>query len=162
MTESRVLELEIEWGTQETRREDSDRDTDTDEDTTWETNPLPLMTQTGRGSLVRLAGGKRKIWTRFTYGTLWTMRIDKTRWSPSVKKTIGWYGKRRIPNGHKNCNGRASTSYYPWTKTPERTVGAIKLRDGGGEETSKPQKAKKQGNTGWNPQQTYQVSQQRT
>jgi hypothetical protein len=43
MTKSRVLELEIEWGTQETHREDSDRDTDTDEDTTWETNPLPLI-----------------------------------------------------------------------------------------------------------------------
>ncbi len=43
MTESRTLELESEWGTQETRREDSDRDTDTDEYTTWEPNPLPLM-----------------------------------------------------------------------------------------------------------------------
>jgi hypothetical protein len=43
MTESRVLELECEWGTQETRREDSDRGTDTDEGTTWEPNPLPLM-----------------------------------------------------------------------------------------------------------------------
>ncbi len=43
MTESRVLELESEWVTWETRREDSDRDTDTDEDTTWEPNPLSLM-----------------------------------------------------------------------------------------------------------------------
>jgi hypothetical protein len=45
MTESRVLELESEWGIQEMRREDSDRGTNTDEDTTWETNPLPLMTK---------------------------------------------------------------------------------------------------------------------
>ncbi len=43
MTENRSLELESEWGTQETHREDSDRGTDTDEDTTWESNPLPLM-----------------------------------------------------------------------------------------------------------------------
>jgi hypothetical protein len=43
MTESRVLELESEWGTQEMRREDSDRGTNADEDTTWEPNPLPLM-----------------------------------------------------------------------------------------------------------------------
>ena len=43
MTENRALELESEWGTQETHREDSDRGTDADEDTTWEPNPLPLM-----------------------------------------------------------------------------------------------------------------------
>jgi hypothetical protein len=43
MTESRVLELEIEWDTQETHMEDSDRGTDADEDNTWEPNPLPLM-----------------------------------------------------------------------------------------------------------------------
>jgi hypothetical protein len=41
MTESRALELENEWGTQEMLREDSDRDTDSDDDTTWEPNPLP-------------------------------------------------------------------------------------------------------------------------
>ncbi len=43
MTENRDLELESEWDTQETHREDSDRGTDADEDTTWEPNPLPLM-----------------------------------------------------------------------------------------------------------------------
>jgi hypothetical protein len=47
---------------------------------------------------------------------------------PSVKRTIGWYGKRRITNGHRSCNGQTSTSYYPWTKTPERTAGAIKIK----------------------------------
>jgi hypothetical protein len=31
---------------------------------------------------------------------------------------------------------------------PEMTAGEIKLRDGAGEETSKPQNAKKQGNAG--------------
>jgi hypothetical protein len=34
MTENRALELESEWDTQETHREDSDRDTDADEDAT--------------------------------------------------------------------------------------------------------------------------------
>jgi hypothetical protein len=43
MTESRALELESEWDTQEIHREDSDRGTNADEDTTWEPNPLPLM-----------------------------------------------------------------------------------------------------------------------
>ena len=43
MTESRALELESEWGTQEVRMEDSDRGTDANEDTTWEPDPLPLM-----------------------------------------------------------------------------------------------------------------------
>ncbi len=45
MTENRDLELENEWVTQETDREDSDWGTDSDEDTTWEPNPLPLMTK---------------------------------------------------------------------------------------------------------------------
>ena len=45
MTENRALELESEWGTQETHREDSDRGTDADEDTTWEPNSLPLMSK---------------------------------------------------------------------------------------------------------------------
>jgi hypothetical protein len=43
MAETRTLELESEWGTQESRMEDSDRGTDSNEDTTWEPNPLPLM-----------------------------------------------------------------------------------------------------------------------
>ncbi len=34
MTENRALELENEWDTQETHREDSDWDTDADEDAT--------------------------------------------------------------------------------------------------------------------------------
>ena len=41
MTESRALELESEWGTQEVRMEDSDRGTDANEVTTWEPNPPP-------------------------------------------------------------------------------------------------------------------------
>jgi hypothetical protein len=45
MTESRTLEWESEWDTHETHMEDSDRDTDSQEDTTWEANPLPLMTK---------------------------------------------------------------------------------------------------------------------
>jgi hypothetical protein len=75
MTENRDLELENEWDTQETDREDSDWGTDADEDTTWEPNPLPLMTkhhqesrhptrryhQTGRGSLARLVRRERTI-----------------------------------------------------------------------------------------------------
>ena len=44
MTESRVLELESEWDTQEECMETSDRNKDATEDTTWEPNPLPLMT----------------------------------------------------------------------------------------------------------------------
>jgi hypothetical protein len=43
MTETRDLELQNEWGTQEVPMEDSDRGTDSNEDTTWEPNPLPLM-----------------------------------------------------------------------------------------------------------------------
>ena len=43
MTESRALELEIEWDTQEEHMEVSDRSTDATEDTTWEPNPLPLI-----------------------------------------------------------------------------------------------------------------------
>ena len=43
IAETRSLELEIEWGTQEVLMEDSDRSTDSSEDTTWEPNPLPLM-----------------------------------------------------------------------------------------------------------------------
>jgi hypothetical protein len=43
LSETRSLELESEWGTQEARIEDSDRSTDSSEDTTWEPNPLPLM-----------------------------------------------------------------------------------------------------------------------
>ena len=45
MAETRALELESEWGTQEARREDSYRNTDSSEDTTWEPNPLPLMSK---------------------------------------------------------------------------------------------------------------------
>ncbi len=108
------------------------------------------------------AGGEHEIWTRFTYGILWTIRTDKTRWRPSVKKTTGWFGKRRMTNGHRSWNGRASTRYYIWTKTPERTAGAIKSRDGGGEETSKTQNSKERGNAGWNAQVTCQMSQPRT
>ncbi len=73
MAESRVLELEIEWDTQESRMEDSERGTDSNEDTTWEPNPLPLMVKhpprvtgryiwTGRGSLVRLVRKETTIW----------------------------------------------------------------------------------------------------
>ena len=43
IAETRALELESEWATQEMRMEDSDRSTDSSEDTTWEPNPLPLM-----------------------------------------------------------------------------------------------------------------------
>jgi hypothetical protein len=43
MTESRALELENEWGTQEECMEPSDRNKDATEDITWEPNPLPLM-----------------------------------------------------------------------------------------------------------------------
>ena len=94
------------------------------------------------------AGVEHKIWTRSTYGTRWTMKIDKTRWRSSVKRTIGWYGKRRMTNGHRSYNELASTSYYPWTKTLERTAGVIKLRGGGGEETSKTQNEKNKGMLG--------------
>jgi hypothetical protein len=80
--------------------------------------------------------------TRFTYGILWEIRIDKTPWRPAGKRTIGWYEKRKTTNGHMNCNVWASTNCYPWTKTPEQVDGAIKSRDGGGEVTSKPQNAK--------------------
>ncbi len=45
MAETRTLELENEWVTQEAHMEDSDRGTDSNEDTTWEPNPLPLMTK---------------------------------------------------------------------------------------------------------------------
>jgi len=45
MAESRALALESEWGTQEVRMEDSDRSTNSTEDTTWEPNPLPLMSK---------------------------------------------------------------------------------------------------------------------
>ncbi len=44
MAESRSLELESEWGTQEEYMEVSDRSKDATEDTTWEPNPLPLIT----------------------------------------------------------------------------------------------------------------------
>jgi hypothetical protein len=44
MTESRSLELENEWGTQEEFMEFSDRNKDATEDITWEPDPLPLMT----------------------------------------------------------------------------------------------------------------------
>jgi hypothetical protein len=43
LTESRALELEIEWGTQEECMEVSDRNKDATEDITWEPDPLPLM-----------------------------------------------------------------------------------------------------------------------
>jgi hypothetical protein len=57
------------------------------------------------------AGGERKIQARFSSGTRWATRIDKTRWRPSVRRTTGWSGKQRMTNGHRSCGGRSSTSY---------------------------------------------------
>ena len=47
-----------------------------------------------------------------------------------------------------DTTGGLPPATIPEQKTPERTAGVIKLRGGGGEETSKPQNAKKQGNAG--------------
>ncbi len=43
MAESRALELESEWGTQEAGMESPARKKDATEDITWEPDPLPLM-----------------------------------------------------------------------------------------------------------------------
>ena len=43
MGESRALELESEWGTQEEYMESPVRNKDAAEDITWEPDPLPLM-----------------------------------------------------------------------------------------------------------------------
>ncbi len=43
MAESRALELESEWGTQEECMESSARNKDATENITWEPDPLPLM-----------------------------------------------------------------------------------------------------------------------
>jgi hypothetical protein len=45
MTETRVMELEREWDTQEPHVEVPNRSPESGEDTTWELNPLPLMVQ---------------------------------------------------------------------------------------------------------------------
>jgi hypothetical protein len=42
---TRAEELEREWVTQDPSMEDLDRNTEPSEDTTWEPNPLPLMTK---------------------------------------------------------------------------------------------------------------------
>ncbi len=43
MTESRVMDLESEWGTQEECMESSVRYKDATEDITWEPDPLPMI-----------------------------------------------------------------------------------------------------------------------
>jgi hypothetical protein len=64
MVESRSLELESEWVTQEEHMEVSDRSTDATEDTTWEPNPLPLIVKhpprvTASNTKIRCYGKKR-------------------------------------------------------------------------------------------------------
>ena len=45
MTEANPMELEREWVTQEPHVEVPNQSSESDEDTTWEPNPLPLMTK---------------------------------------------------------------------------------------------------------------------
>jgi hypothetical protein len=66
----------------------------------------------------------------------------------SQRKTVF---KFCVPHQHSSpLEAEGKKGYYLWIRTPERerAAGAIKSRDGGGEGTSKPRNAKKQGNAG--------------
>jgi hypothetical protein len=62
------------------------------------------------------AGGEQEIRARYTYGTPWRIRIDRTRWRFSVVRTNRWYEKRKTINGHTSCGRRSSINYWPLDK----------------------------------------------